>query len=49
MEDVDEEEADGVVDAEDDKRGEGGGLVDHGADQQAMVNEGKDGPVGDEP
>ena len=49
MEDVDEEEADGVVDAEDDKGGEGGGLVDHGADQQAMVNEGKDCPVGDEP
>ena len=27
MKDVDEEEADGVVDAEDDKGGEGGGLV----------------------
>ena len=49
MEDVNEQEADSVVDAEDDKGGEGGGLVDHGADQQAMVNEGKDCPVGDEP
>ena len=46
MEDVDEEEADGVVDTEDDKGGEGGRLVDHGTDQQPVVNKGKDGPVG---
>ena len=31
------------------KGGEGGGLVDHGADQQPVINEGEDSPVGDEP
>ena len=48
MEDVDEEEAEEVVDAEDGEGVEGGGLVDHRADQQPVVDKGKDGPVGDE-
>ena len=47
MKDVDEEEAEEVVDAEDGEGVEGGGLVDHWADQQRVVNKGKDGPVGD--
>ena len=47
MKDVDEEEAEEVVDAKDGEGVEGGGLVDHWADQQRVVNKGKDGPVGD--
>ena len=48
MEDINEEKADEVVDAEDGEGVEGGWLVDHRADQQPVVNKGKDGPVGDE-
>ena len=48
MEDINEEEAEEVVDAEDGEGVEGGRFVDHRADQQGVVNKGKDGPVGDE-
>ena len=37
MEDVDEEEADEIVDAEDAKWRQSGGFVDHWGDQQAVV------------
>ena len=48
MEDIDEEKAEEVVDAEDGEGVKDGRLVDHRADQQRVVNKGKDGPVGDE-
>ena len=48
MKDINEEEAEEVVDAEDGEGVQGGRFVDHRADQQRVVNKGKDGPVGDE-
>ena len=48
MEDINEEKAEEVVDAEDGEGVKDGRLVDHRADQQRVVNKGKDGPVGDE-